>query len=143
MQYSSAARLPWTRTQHWLLSALVLVALSHGVIATVAGPGLIAWLPDHSHLVRGGVAPPHLHPWDASWQAATRASAATGATASTAPEGIVFTPGNDATGSVAAAAVPAAATLLVLAALVVLRLHRVARAPLTAPLEVAVPPPRD
>lgn len=120
---------PWTRTQHWLVSAAVLVALLHGVVAALAGPELIAWLPNHGHISSGMVVPQHSHPWD------------TGATGETAD--ITFTPGDSAVGSVAASVVPVVAIIVFVAAVLTVRLRIALPHPVAAPLEVAVPPPRS
>ena len=119
---------PWTRTQHWLLSAAVVVALLHGVAAAMVGPDLIAWLPHHGHISSGMVVAQHSHPWD---------SGATGETAD-----IIFTPNESAVGSVAASVVPVMGIIVFVAAVLTSRLRIAWPRPVPAPLEVAVPPPR-
>lgn len=119
---------PWTRTQHWLVSAAVVVALLHGVLAAVAGPELIAWLPNHGHISSGMVVAEHSHPWD---------SGATGETAD-----VIFTPDESAVGSVAASVIPAIAIIVFAAVVLTSRLRTVWPRPVPALLKVAVPPPR-
>lgn len=127
-----------------LLAAVALVAPS---LASLSGPGGLAWLPEHGHLFLSGDAArhPHTHPWDQAWgQPGQQDAVVTRFGATSVPAGtdgtaaVIFTTGElGATDSASGVALPAFAPTAAIAWLT----HSVEVAPLV--LHGLVTPPLD